>query len=70
MQLRLLVPVFSQRSLLLVSCIALTSCQSHKPNSGPSIEFTHIPRPWDAPITEDPKASIKAMPGFSLAACE
>ena len=34
------------------------------------IEFTHIPRPWDAPITDDPKASIKAMPGFSLAACE
>src|SRR5713226_10342635 len=43
MQLRLLVPVFLQRSLLLVFCIALTSCQSHKANSGPSIEFTHIP---------------------------
>jgi FixJ family two-component response regulator len=24
-------------------CIALNSCQSHKANSGPSIEFTHIP---------------------------
>jgi hypothetical protein len=43
MQLRLMVPVFSQRSLLLVFCIALNSCQSHKANSGPSIEFTHIP---------------------------
>jgi hypothetical protein len=43
MQLRLLVPVFLQRSLLLVFCIALNSCQSHKANSGPSIEFTHIP---------------------------
>src|SRR5271154_2206429 len=43
MQLRLLVPVFLQRSLLLVFCIALTSCQSHKANSGPSIEFTQIP---------------------------
>jgi hypothetical protein len=43
MQLRLLVPVFLRRSLLLVFCIALNSCQSHKANSGPSIEFTHIP---------------------------
>jgi hypothetical protein len=43
MQLRLLVPVFLQRSLLLVFCIALNTCQSHKANSGPSIEFTHIP---------------------------
>jgi len=43
MQPRLLVPVFLQRSLLLVFCIALNSCQSHKDNSGPSIEFTHIP---------------------------
>ena len=42
MQLRL-VPVFLQRSLLLVFCVALTSCQSHKANSGSSIEFTHIP---------------------------
>src|ERR1700741_4479386 len=36
---RLFVPVF----LLLVLCIALNSCQSHKDNSGPSIEFPHIP---------------------------
>jgi hypothetical protein len=43
MQLRLLVPVFLQRSLLLVLCIALNGCESHKANSGPSIEFTHIP---------------------------
>jgi hypothetical protein len=43
MQLRLLVPVFLQRSLLLLFCIALNSCQSHKANSVPSIEFTHIP---------------------------
>ena len=43
MQLRLLVPVFLQRSLLRVFCIALNSCQSHKVNSGPSIEFTDIP---------------------------
>ena len=42
MQLRLLTPVFLQRSLL-VLCLALNSCQSHKANSGPSIEFTHIP---------------------------
>ena len=42
MQHRLLTPVFLQRSLL-VLCLALNSCQSHKANSGPSIEFTHIP---------------------------
>jgi hypothetical protein len=42
MQHRLLTPVFLQRSLL-VLCIALNSCQSHKANSGRSIEFTHIP---------------------------
>jgi len=42
MQLRLLTPVFLQPSLL-VLCIALNSCQSHKANSGPSIEFTRIP---------------------------
>jgi hypothetical protein len=43
MQVRLLVQVFLQRSLLLVFCITLNSCQSHKASSGPSIEFTHIP---------------------------
>jgi hypothetical protein len=43
MQLRLLVLEFSERSLLVVFCIALNSCQSHKANSEPSIEFTHIP---------------------------
>jgi hypothetical protein len=43
MQLRLLVTVFLKRSLLLVFCLALNSCHSHKANSGPSIEFTHIP---------------------------
>ena len=43
MRLRLLVPVFLQRSLLLVFCVVLNSCQSHKATSGPSIEFTHIP---------------------------
>jgi hypothetical protein len=42
MQKRLLNPGFLQRSLL-VLCIALNSCQSHKANSPPAIEFTHIP---------------------------
>ena len=42
MQLRLLTPVFLQRSLL-VLCIALNSRRSHKTNSGSSIEFTLIP---------------------------
>ena len=44
MQLRLLAPAFLQRSLPLVFCLALTSCQSHRADSGPSIEFTHIPQ--------------------------
>ena len=43
MQLRLSVPVFLQRSLLVVFCIALNGCHSNKADSGPSIEFTHIP---------------------------
>jgi hypothetical protein len=43
MQLRLLIPVFLQRSLLVIFRVALNSCQWHKANSGPSIEFTHIP---------------------------
>jgi hypothetical protein len=43
MQLRLLVQVFLQRSLLLVLCISRNSCQSQKANSGPSIEFNPIP---------------------------
>jgi hypothetical protein len=36
-------PSVLKRSLLLVLCIALNSCQSRKDKSGPSIEFTHIP---------------------------
>src|SRR5258707_10078521 len=43
MQLKLLFPGLLQRSLLVILCIVLSSCQSHKTNSGPSIEFTHIP---------------------------
>jgi hypothetical protein len=43
MQPRQLVPVLLQRSMLLIFCIALSSCQSHQANSGPSIELTHIP---------------------------
>lgn len=43
MQLRLLVPFFLQRSLLMVLCIALSSCQSRHANAGPSIEFSKIP---------------------------
>lgn len=42
MQLRLLDPVLLLPSLLVV-CIALTSFQSDKTNSGPLIEFTYIP---------------------------
>jgi DNA-binding transcriptional LysR family regulator len=31
------------------------------------IEFTHIPRSWDASVTDDLKRSIKATPAVSLA---
>jgi hypothetical protein len=37
---RLCVPAFFG---VLVLCIALNGCQSHKTSSGSSIEFTHIP---------------------------
>jgi len=43
MQRRLLIRGFLQRSLLVVLCIALSSCQWHKANSAPFIEFTQIP---------------------------
>lgn len=43
MQVRPRARAFLQRSLLLVFCIALIGCQSDKANSGPSIEFIHIP---------------------------
>jgi hypothetical protein len=42
MQLRLLVPVFLQLSLL-AFCGALSGCKSHDADSVPSIEFTHVP---------------------------
>jgi len=34
------------------------------------IEFTHIPRPWDDPLTNDLNGSIKATPAVSLMAGE
>jgi hypothetical protein len=43
LQLRRLDRCFLRRLLLLVFCIALNGCQSHKANSAPSIEFTQIP---------------------------
>src|SRR5262249_11155198 len=42
MQLRV-VPVLLQRTLLLVLCIVLSSCQSRHTDTGPSIEFSKIP---------------------------
>jgi hypothetical protein len=42
-QVRLSIPVSLQGSLLLFLCMALSSCQSSKGISSPSIEFTHIP---------------------------
>ena len=56
---RLLFPVFLQRSLLLlVFCIALNSCQSHKANSAPSIEFAHIP-----PAAQGGRESVDTISG-------
>lgn len=43
MQKRVVVPDLWHPTLLLTLCIALSSCQSCKANSAPSIEFTHIP---------------------------
>jgi hypothetical protein len=42
MQLRLLVPVFLQRSLLLVFCIVLTGCHSSSKNSAPTVAFSKV----------------------------
>jgi hypothetical protein len=58
MQLRLLVQVFLQRSLLLAFCIALNSCMSHKADSGCSIELTHIP-----PATQGVRERIHSISG-------
>jgi hypothetical protein len=44
MQKRLLTAVLLRRSLLVVFSIARNSCQFHKANSAPSIEFARIPR--------------------------
>jgi hypothetical protein len=58
MQLRL-TPGFLQRSVL-VLCIALNSCQSHKANSGPSIEF----HPYSAGGRKvDEKESTRSLDG-------
>jgi hypothetical protein len=58
MELRLSIPVFLQRSLPLVFCIALNRCRSHKANSGPSIEFTHIP-----PMAQGGRERVEAISG-------
>jgi len=43
MQLRLMVPVFLQRSMLLVFCIVLTGCHSSPTNSAPRVVFSKVP---------------------------
>ncbi len=43
MKLRLVLAVLLRQALLLLFCIALTSCQSRQSNTGPSIEFSKIP---------------------------
>jgi hypothetical protein len=43
MKFRFVLARFSQQALLVALGIAVNSCQSHKANSGPLIEFTHIP---------------------------
>src|ERR1700733_12987206 len=43
MQLRLMVPVFLQRSMLLVFCIVLTGCHSSPTNSTPTVAFSKVP---------------------------
>jgi hypothetical protein len=58
MQLRLLIPVFLERSLLRVLCISLNSCQSHKANSVPSIEFAPVP-----PVAQGGRERIDTISG-------
>ena len=58
MQLRLSVPVFLQRSLLLVFCVALNSCQAHKANSAISIEFTDI-----SPVAQGGRERVDKISG-------
>src|SRR5258705_13696351 len=43
MKLRAVVPALWQQTLLLVLCIALSSCKSRQGDTGPSIEFSKIP---------------------------
>jgi hypothetical protein len=57
MQLRLMVPVFLQRSLLLVFCIVLTGCHSSPKNSAPTLAFGKVAAayqesPYKTDITE------------------
>jgi hypothetical protein len=49
---------YLQRPLLLVLCISLNSCQSHKANPGPSIEFTRIP-----PAAQGGRARVDTISG-------
>jgi hypothetical protein len=42
MRLRLIVPVFLRRSLLLVFCIELTGCHSSPKNSAPTVAFSKV----------------------------
>ena len=60
MQLRLRVPVILLR-LLPVVCIALVSCESHKTNSRPSIEFTHLP-----PAAQGGKDRVDSISGRAI----
>src|SRR6266581_250803 len=43
MKLRMVLAVLLRQALLLLFCIALTSCQSRQADTGPSIEFSKIP---------------------------
>jgi hypothetical protein len=57
MRLRLMVPVFLQRSLLLVFCIVLTGCNSSSRNSVPTVTFSKVAAayqesPYKTDITE------------------
>src|SRR5260370_22025554 len=56
-QLRLMVPVFLQRPLLLVFCIVLTGCHSSPKKSTPTVVFSKVPAayqegPYKTDITE------------------
>src|SRR6267154_4435305 len=68
-----LCPVLTQHPLRHPQLYAIYVSRKHLPLKirtfiDQLIEFTHIPRPWDDPVTDDLKYSVKATAAVPLAA--